>query len=106
MTKAKEAILNSFVFRFDSREKVLNERLSYEFYGYPADSLERYQAGIERVTQEDVARVAQKYVHKDRLAVLVVGKAADFDRPLSTYGPVTTIDVTIPPANGGPGKNK
>ena len=105
LTKAKEAILNSFVFRFDSKEKVLNERLSYEFYGYPADSLERYQVGIEKVTQADVARVAQKYVHKDRLAVLVVGKAADFDKPLSTYGPVTTINVTIPPATGGPGKS-
>ena len=104
LTKAKEAILNSFVFRFDSKEKVLNERLSYEFYGYPTDFLERYRAGIEKVTQEDVSRVAQKYIHKDRLAVLVVGKAADFDKPLSTYGPVTTIDVTIPPATGGTSK--
>lgn len=52
-----------------------------------------------------LARVAQKYVHKDRLAVLVVGKAADFDKPLSTYGPVTTINVTIPSATGGPGKS-
>ena len=101
LTKAKEAILNSFVFRFDSKEKVLNERLSYEFYGYPTDFLERYRAGIEKVTQEDVSRVAQKYIHKDRFAVLVVGKAADFDKPLSTYGPVTTIDITIPPATGG-----
>jgi len=104
LTKAKEAILNSFVFRFDSKEKVLNERLSYEFYGYPTDFLERYRAGIEKVTQQDVSRVAQKYIHKDRLAVLVVGKAADFDKPLSTYGPVTTIDVTIPPATGATSK--
>jgi zinc protease len=100
LTKAKEAILNSFVFRFDSKEKVLRERMAYEFYGYPADFLEQYRAGIAKVTIEDVSRVAGKYVHKDQLATLVVGKAADFDKPLSTYGPVTTLDITIPPPPG------
>ena len=105
LTRAKEAILNSFVFRFDTKEKVLGERMAYEFYGYPADFLERYRAGIEKVTREDVARVAQKYVHKDRLAVLVVGKAADFDKPLSTFGPVTNIDITIPLPGGAPTKH-
>jgi len=96
----EEAILSSFVFRFDAKEKVLRERMGYEFYGYPADFLERYRAGIEKVTQQDVERVAQKYVHKDRLAVLVVGKASDFDKPLSSFGPVTSIDVTIPAPPG------
>jgi zinc protease len=101
LKKAKDSILNSFVFRFDSREKVLNERMAYEFYGYPADFLERYRAGIEKVTRQDVDRVAQKYIHKDRLAVLVVGKAADFDRPLSSFGKLTTLDITTPaPASG------
>jgi zinc protease len=100
LTKAKDLILNSFVFRFDSREKVLRERMTYEFYGYPADFLERYREGIAKVSIEDVSRVAEKYVHKDQLATLVVGKAADFDKPLSTYGPVTTLDITIPPPPG------
>ena len=96
LKRAKDSILNSFIFRFDSRDKVLGEKMLYEFYGYPADFLERYRAGIEKVTAEDVARAAQKYVRREAVAVLVVGKAADFDRPLSSFGPVTTIDVTIP----------
>jgi hypothetical protein len=100
LTKAKETILNSFVFRFDSKEKVLRERMAYEFYGYPADFLERYREGIGKVSIEDVSRVAGKYIHKDKLATLVVGKAADFDKPLSTYGPVTNVDITIPPPPG------
>jgi hypothetical protein len=74
--------------------------MAYEFYGYPADYLERYQAGIEHVSLEDVTRVAAKYVHKEDLAVVVVGKAADFDRPLSSFGPVTTLDISIPPPGG------
>jgi zinc protease len=98
--RAKDSILNSFVFNFDSPEKVLRERMSYEFYGYPADYLERYRAGIEKVSKDDVARAAAKYLHKDKLAVLVVGNTADFDKPLSSLGTVTNVDITIPPPPG------
>jgi zinc protease len=101
LQKAKEAILNSFVFRVDSRAKVLFEKMTYEFYAYPLDFLERFRAGIEKVTAEDVARAATTYIHKDKLAVLVVGKAADFDRPLDSFGPVTTLDITIPGQKAG-----
>lgn len=102
MQRAKDAILNSFVFEFDSKEKVLRERMTYELYGYPADFLERYQKGVEKVTAEEVDRVAQKYLHKDAFAVLVVGKSEGFDKPLSTFGPVTNIDITIPVPKAAP----
>jgi len=94
---AKDSILNSFVFNFDSPEKILRERMAYEFYGYPADFLERYRSGIEKVEPADVARVAEKYLHKNQLAVLVVGNPPDFDKSLDSLGPVTNIDITIPP---------
>lgn len=98
--RAKDSIMNSFVFNYDTPEKVLREQMAYEYYGYPADFLERFRAGIEKVTKEDVARVAPKYLHKDQLAVLVVGNSADFPKPLSTLGPVTDEDLTIPPMPG------
>ena len=101
LKKAKDAILNSFIFEFDSKEKVLAERMRYEFYGYPPDTLERYRAGIEKVTPADVDRVARKYIHPEKMAVLVVGNAKDFDRDLSTFGKVTTIDITIPQKKPG-----
>lgn len=93
---AKESILNAFVFTMDSRAKVLNQRMLLEFYGYPADFWQKYKEGIERVTAEDVARVAKKYVHPDRLAILVVGNEKQFEKPLATLGAVTPIDITIP----------
>ncbi len=96
LQNAKDAILNSFVFEYDSKEKVANYRANLEFHHYPVDFLERYQKGIEKITAEDVDRVAQKYLQKDKFAVLVVGKPADFDKPLSTYGQVTKVDLTIP----------
>jgi zinc protease len=100
--RAKDAILNGFVFNLDSPEKILRERMAYEFFGYPADYLERFRAGVEKVTAADVARVASKYLHKNQLAVLVVGHSTEFDKPLSSLGPVTNIDITIPPPPGEP----
>jgi zinc protease len=98
--RAKDMILNAFVFNFDTPDKVLRERMAYEFYGYPADFLEQYRAGIERVTVADVARVAAKYIHKDQLAVLVAGNTAHFDKPLTSLGPVKDVDISIPPMAG------
>ncbi len=95
LKKAKDAMLNSFIFSVDSKDKVLAERMAYEFYGYPADFLERYRAGIEKVTIADVNRVAKQYIHPEKFAVLVVGNKKDFDRDLSTFGKVTTIDISI-----------
>ncbi|HYE25141.1 MAG TPA: pitrilysin family protein, partial [Clostridia bacterium] len=65
LKRAKDSVLNSFIFNFDSPGKVLRERMTYEFYGYPADFLERYRAGVEKVTLADVNRVSQKYLHRE-----------------------------------------
>jgi zinc protease len=99
--RAKDDILNSFVFEFDSKEKVLAERMRYEFYGYPPDFLEQFRAGIEKVTPADVERVAKKYLRPEKLAVLVVGNAKDFDGNLSKLGKVTPVDITIPEKKPG-----
>ena len=98
--RAKDSILNSFVFNLDTPDKILRERMAYEFYGYPQDFLERFRAGIEKVQAADVARIIPKYLHKDQLKVLVVGNAAEFDKTLSSLGPVTNVDITIPPPPG------
>ena len=94
---AKDSILNSFIFNYDSKEKILSQQMTYTYYGLPSDYLEQYRANIEKVTAADVARVAKKYLHPDQLAILVVGKAAELDQPLTNLGKVTTLDITIPP---------
>jgi zinc protease len=96
MKQAKDSLLNSWVFLIDTRAKVLSERMRYEFYGYPPDFVERYRTGIEKVTLADVNRVAREYIHKDKLAVLVVGNPTEFGKPLKSLGPVQQIDITIP----------
>jgi zinc protease len=93
---AKDAILNAFVFRLDSPDKILAERMTYEYYGYPPDWLDKYQEEVKKVSTADVNRVALKYMHRDQMAVFVVGNSKEFDKPLSALGSVKTIDITIP----------
>ncbi len=98
--KAKDELLNSYIFHYDSRSKILREQVNLAFYNYPLDFIEKYRAGIEKVTAADITRVAKKYVDADKLAILVVGNGKDFGTPLSKLGTVQPIDITIPmPAN-------
>lgn len=101
LTKAKNELLSSFVFRIDSRFKILAEARTLEFYGYPPDFLEKYRKGIEAVTIADLERVARKYIDPSKLAVLVVGNEAQYGTPLVNLklGPARPIDVTIPAAS-------
>ena len=103
MARAKDVILNSFIFNYTSRNQILYQQMVYAYYGIPLNFLDTYQANIEKVTAEDVTRVAKKYVKPDDLTLLVVGKAEGIDPPLSTVGEVTTLDIAIPPpADTGP----
>jgi zinc protease len=93
---AKEAYLNSFVFNFDSKGKIVNRLLVYEYFGYPADFLQKTKENVEKVTKADVLRVARKHLQPDKVQILAVGRPQDFDEPMSALGPVTEIDITIP----------
>jgi len=98
LKRAKDNILNSFLFRYDSKDKVLGERERLEFYGYPANYLETYKSQLEKVTLADLNAAAKKYVHPDKLAVLVVGNGPEIKPGLEELklGPVQTVDITIP----------
>jgi len=80
---AKDGILNSFVFNFDDPMEVVRRYVSYEYFGFPLDFLGRFRSGVEKVTTEDVRRIAGTYIRPFATTVLVVGNDDEFDRPLS-----------------------
>ncbi len=94
---AKDSFLNSFVFNFDTKGEVVNRLMTYEYFDYPADFLQRIKQNVEKVTKADVLRVAKKHLQPDKLQILAVGRPDDFDEPLSVLGPVNKIDITILP---------
>ena len=93
LTLARESMINSFVFGFTKTDMIVNQRARLEYYGYPADYLEKYRDNIARVTREDVLRVAKQYLHPDRLIKVVVGNDAGFDRTLATFGTVRPVTL-------------
>ncbi|MHC4356764.1 MAG: M16 family metallopeptidase [Planctomycetota bacterium] len=93
---AKDSFLNSFVFNFDTKGEVVNRLMTYEYYGYPADFLLQIKENVEKVSKEDVLRVATKHLQPDKVQILAVGRPQDFGDPMSTLGPVNEIDITIP----------
>jgi zinc protease len=94
--RARESLLNSFVFNFRSKSQVVSRQAYYEFYGYPSDFLTTYQERLRKVTPEEVLRVARAYLHPDQARIVVVGDPSSFAQPLSSLGPVETVDLTIP----------
>ena len=96
LTEAKQAVLNSFVFFFDSPAKTLNRVMRYEYYGYPKDFLFQYQKAIAAVTRADVLRVAKEHIRPEELSVVMVGNPKDLGKPLTALGKVSELDLTIP----------
>lgn len=100
LKRAQDDILNSFLFRYDTPDKVLAERERLEFFGYPADYLETYEAALKKVTVADLTAAAKKYIHPEQMAVLVVGNGPEIKPGLDALdmGTVKTIDIAIPGA--------
>lgn len=96
MRIGKDGYLNSFVFNFDDKGEVINRVMDYDYFNFPSDFLFTVKDKIEKVTAQDVIDVARKRLHPDALHIVVVGKASDFDQPLSVFGQVDTVDITIP----------
>lgn len=94
---AKESILNSFVFNFQSPAQLMSRLMRYEYYDYPEDFIFQYQQGIKATTIADVQRVAQEYLKPEQITTLVVGNSDAIEPPLSILSDrVQTVDITIP----------
>ncbi|MGA1132803.1 MAG: M16 family metallopeptidase [Prochlorotrichaceae cyanobacterium] len=99
---AKDVVLNSFVFSFQTPAQVLSRLVRYDFYGYPKDFLFTYRDNIDAVTIADVQRVAQTYLKPEDFVTLVVGNLSPSTPDLAALSPtgsVEAIDITIPPPN-------
>ena len=94
---AKDSTLNSFVFNFQDPSQTLSRLMRYEYYGYPADFLFRYQKAVAATTAADVQRVAKQYLKPENIVTLVVGNQTAIQPSLTQLAAqVTPIDVTIP----------
>ncbi len=93
---ARDRFLNSLVFRYDSKQKILNERISNEYNGLSKDAFDKYVEELKKVTVSDIQDVAKDYLNPDKVQILVVGNAEEVGDQLQKYGNVNEIDIAIP----------
>ena len=94
LTKAKESILNSFVFNFQKPSQTVSRLMRYEYFNYPQDFIFQYQDRVKATTVEDIQRVAQKYLQPEQIVTLVVGNSGQMEPSLkSLKGTIDKIDI-------------
>lgn len=93
LDRAKDSFINGFVFHFTTASQIVAQQVDIEFFGLPPDYLKTYVASVSAVTEEDVLRAAQTYLHPGKATILVLGKKAEFKPPLEKFGPVRTLKL-------------
>jgi zinc protease len=73
LAEAKSFLMGSFPLRFDSTAKLAHMLAQVEFYGLGFEYFSDYPKWIDRVTKEEVQRVAKQYLDPKRYALVVVG---------------------------------
>ncbi len=94
---AKDSVLNSFVFNFQTPNQTLSRLIRYEYYDYPSDFVFRFRDGVEQATTASVLEAARVNLDPDKLITIVVGNTAEIVPDLASLGAEpAAIDVTIP----------
>lgn len=73
LSDAKSFLTGSFPLRIDSNSKIAGFNLAVEYYGLGLDFVDRYPAIINRITGEDILRVAKEYLDPVNYVLVVVG---------------------------------
>ena len=94
LQNTKNYLMGVFPATVESASDVANRLTELEVYGLPEDYFSNYRERIAAVTADDLTRVANKYVHPDKAAIVIVGKASDIREPLTELGyPIAVYDV-------------
>jgi predicted Zn-dependent peptidase/phosphoribosylcarboxyaminoimidazole (NCAIR) mutase len=96
LARAKDNILNSEVFSYDSKREILDRLVMFERFGYPADFLQTYLEQVRALTPQAVLAATQAVWHPERMSILAVGNYEDFDGDFTTFGAINQVDITIP----------
>ncbi len=103
METAVNYYLESFADAFQTPQATMASFANLEMTGKPLDYFKTYRDRIKAVTKARVLEVAQKYLHPDKIAIMIVGdwepcnKGGDkWPGPLDKLGKVHMISLTDP----------
>lgn len=82
---AQNFLMGVFPIRAETQEGLTNLIVAQKLYNLPDDYLQTYRENINAVTIEDVQRVANKYIHPDKIALVIVGDAEEILKQAKSY---------------------
>ena len=102
--RAKRTIIGGFALQLESPQALLNNIITQRLYSLPADYWDTYTQKIAAITQDDVQRVAKKYLDLSRLQIVAVGDAGKITDVLKQFGTVEIYDTEGKPVRSGGGR--
>ena len=85
LTDAKTYLTGIFPIRLETQEGLVDQLVQIRMHGLPDDYLLTYRENVQRVTKEDLRRVAGEYVRPDGAAVVVVGDGAQIRQQVAPF---------------------
>jgi len=93
---AKESLINVFVFSYQNAGRIVYQSGAQDFYGFPKDYMATYPDRIRKITADDCLKVAQEYLHPEKMVYFVLGPAQKLKEPMQTFGPVEVKPLPEP----------
>jgi len=91
LLRAKNYRVGSFALALETSEAVAEGLAELDVYSLPENALDTYRERVSEVTVEDTARLAQKLLHPERAAIVVVGPAVALKPQLESFGLVEVV---------------
>ena len=95
---ARHAVVAHFALSLESPQQLIGYAITRKSYNFPADYWDKYPGQIMAINEDDVLRVAKKYIDPATMQVVAVGDASKIKTILEKYGPVEIVDASGRPA--------
>ena len=117
LSDAQEYLTGSFPLTVETPSAIALQVLNAVFYGLDLNELQTYRERVNMITVDDIQRVAQQYLHPDKLSIVLVGDASVFAKDLAGVGfdqveriPIAELDLvragSPPSCRRGPGTDR
>ena len=100
LSDAQAYLAGSFPLTIETPNEIATQVLNVVFYDLPVEEIGTFRERVQRVTPDDILRVARFYVRPDRLSIVLVGNAAEFVPQLKRVGfsdfeviPIDALDL-------------
>jgi len=90
---AKDYIVGSFPLQIETPAQVASRVMTIEIYGLPKDFYDRFRGEVKKITAKDIQETARKYLHPDKLLIVVSGNSKQIKPVLEKFGPVVVYDA-------------